>query len=141
MSFALSIALALATALGGSPASVASLQRPMPQAGSIKEYVQTYFAGEPVMVEIARCESHFMQYNKDGSVHRGTVNNKDVGVMQVNEFYHADTATKLGLDIYTIQGNVAYAKYLYDKEGTAPWSSSEPCWGKSKAAKELALNK
>lgn len=137
MPFTLSIALALATALGGPSAQAAAVQA-MPQAQSVKEYAQSYFADEPVMIEIARCESRFTQYNKDGSVHRGVVNDKDVGVMQINEFYHGDTAKKLGLDIYTIQGNMAYAKYLYEKQGTAPWSSSEPCWGKTKAA--LALN-
>jgi hypothetical protein len=59
--------------------------------------------------------------------------------MQINEHYHSATAAKLGLDLYTIQGNVAYARYLYDKQGTAPWSSSQPCWGK--VAKALALAK
>lgn len=139
MPFSLTIALAFAAALGGSPVSAAALQQPMPQAQSVKEYVQAYFADEPVMIDIARCESQYTQYDKDGSVHRGVVNNKDVGVMQINEFYHKDVAEKLGLDIYTIQGNVAYAKYLYEKEGTSPWSSSKPCWGKSDAAKALAL--
>lgn len=137
MPFSLSIALALATALSGPSAQAAAVQA-MPQAQSVKEYAQSYFADEPVMIEIARCESRFTQYNKDGSVHRGVVNDKDVGVMQINEFYHGEIAKKLGLDIYTIQGNMAYAKYLYDTQGTAPWSSSEPCWGKTKAA--LALN-
>src|SRR3990167_2446320 len=41
----------------------------------------------------------------------------------------------------SIQGNVAYAKYLYEKEGVQPWASSSPCWSKSKVAKQLALNK
>jgi len=141
MHFSIGIALALATALGGSSASMTAPQS-MPQAQTVKEYVQNYFVDEPVMVEIARCESTFKQYDKDGSVHRGVVNNQDVGVMQINEHYHKDTADQLGLDIYTIQGNVAYAQYLYEKEGTAPWSSSQPCWGKSKAGQDsLALNK
>ncbi len=91
------------------------------------------------MIAVAKCESHFRQYSPDGSVYRGRVNNKDVGVMQINEYYHADTAKKLGIDIYSVKGNVEYARYLYEKSGTQPWDSSSPCWSKSKAAAELAL--
>jgi hypothetical protein len=113
----------------------------MPANQTVEQYVREYFADDPIMAEIARCESRFKQFDKDGSIHRGVVNDQDLGVMQVNEFYHGVTAKKLGLDLYSIQGNVAYAKYLYDKEGTQPWISSSPCWSKSKVAKELALNK
>ncbi len=105
----------------------------MPAAQSVKEYVSTYFADAPIMVAIAQCESRFMQFNSDGSVHRGEINDQDVGVMQINEYYHAEVAKKLGLNLYSIQGNVAYGRYLYDKEGTKPWNSSKPCWGKSAA--------
>lgn len=100
--------------------------------------VRSYFADTPVLGEIAKCESEFMQFNKDGSVHRGIVNSKDVGVMQINEHYHLETAKDLGYNIYTLQGNMDYAKYLYDQEGVAPWSASAPCWKKS--AKVLEAN-
>ena len=113
----------------------------MPAAQTVEQYVRGYFADEPIMIEIARCESRFKQFDSDGSIHRGVVNRSDLGVMQVNEYYHGKVADKLGLDLYTIQGNVAYAKYLYDKEGVQPWMSSSPCWSKSKVAKQLALNK
>ncbi len=104
----------------------------MPAAQSPKEFVESYFADVPIMIKVAHCESRFRQYGTDGSVFRGIVNDLDVGIMQVNEYYHSSTAEKLGLDLYTIQGNVAYARYLYEKQGTAPWVSSEPCWGKYK---------
>jgi len=110
----------------------------MPAAQSPKQFVESYFADIPIMVDISRCESGFHQYDQGGSVYRGEINNLDVGVMQINEHYHSDTAKKLGLDLYTIQGNVAYARYLYDKQGTAPWSSSEACWGPAQAAKAKA---
>lgn len=51
--------------------------------------------------------------------------------MQINELYHLETAEKLGLDIYTIEGNVAYAKHLYEEQGAKPWMSSSPCWAKA----------
>ena len=138
MPLALGFALAVSAALGTTP-TVATTTAPatMPQAQTVRQYVQTYFADEPIMADIAQCESHMRQYDSDGNVYRGVQNNQDVGVMQINEHYHLDTATKLGYDIYTVQGNTAYARYLYDKEGTAPWASSESCWGKTKDAQEL----
>ena len=143
MPFAASFALAVSLAL--TPASASPVQNqwigPMPATQTVEQYVREYFADAPIMAEVARCESRFKQFDTDGSIHRGVVNNLDLGVMQVNEYYHGKMADKLGLDLYTIQGNVAYAKYLYEKEGTRPWASSSPCWSKSKVAKELAINK
>ncbi len=141
MPFAASFALAVSLALSGQTAPAFVGVPTMPAAQTVEQYVRTYFQDEPIMIEIARCESHFKQFDADGSIHRGVVNTADLGVMQVNEHYHGKVADKLGLDIYTIQGNVAYAKYLYEKEGVQPWISSSPCWSKSKTAKELALNK
>lgn len=116
-------------------------------ASSTEETVRAYFEDIPQLIEVARCESRFRQTDKDGSIFRGEMNNKDVGVMQINEFYHADTAKKLGFDIYTLSGNMAYARYIYEKQGIAPWSSSFPCWNKKVSQiealgnVELALNK
>lgn len=96
---------------------------------SVEQYVHTYFSDTPILAKVAKCESRFRQYDSKGNAMRGMVK-EDVGVMQINEYYHKDTAEKLGLDIYTLDGNIAYAKYLYEKEGTAPWSASELCWSK-----------
>jgi len=52
--------------------------------------------------------------------------------MQINEKYHLDEAKKLGIDIYTVEGNMEFARILYDKFGTEPWNASSACWGSSK---------
>lgn len=105
-----------------------------PRSQSVEEYVREYYADTPVLIEIARCESRFRQYDEKGAVLRGEVTPDDIGIMQVNDHFHGDTSEALGYDIRTIEGNLAYAKYLYDKEGTAPWRSSKSCWGKTKVA-------
>ena len=94
----------------------------------VEAYVRREFSNTPILVEIARCESTFRQFDDSGRVIRGIVNNKDVGVMQINEKYHSETADRLGTDIYSVEGNVAFAKYLYKKYGTSPWSASSNCW-------------
>lgn len=103
----------------------------------MKKYVTDYFADIPLLAKIAGCESHYRQFNSKGAVQRGEVNSYDVGVMQINEHYHADTAAKLGYDLYTIDGNVRYARYLYEKQGAQPWISSSACWSKP-ATNEIA---
>ncbi|MEY2641006.1 MAG: hypothetical protein RL150_399 [Candidatus Parcubacteria bacterium] len=101
-----------------------------------EEQVREYFSDTPILAEVARCESQFRQFDENGQVLRGKVNAQDVGVMQINEKYHLETAQKLGLDLHTLDGNMAYAHYLYEKEGTRPWNYSSACWGKHR---EVAL--
>jgi hypothetical protein len=94
----------------------------------LENKAETYFKDEPILVAIAGCESSFRQYDADGNLLRGLVNKGDIGIMQINEYYHADKAKTLGFDLTTIDGNMAYAKYLYEQEGTKPWISSSKCW-------------
>ena len=117
----------------------------MPVAQSVEEYVREYFADEPVMIEIARCESRFRQFDKNGQVLKNGEGSSAVGIFQIMSSIHDSYADKLGIDIYTMQGNAAYARYLYDTQGTKPWEAdlkSKGCWGKTEVAKTyLALNK
>lgn len=103
---------------------------PISDSKNVKRYVEDRFADTPILISIAKCESQNRQYDKNGDVLRGIQNNLDVGVMQINEKYHLKESQKLGFDIYTIEGNTAYAKYLYDREGAKPWMSSSACWAK-----------
>ena len=90
--------------------------------------VRNYFKDIPVMIQVARCESHFRHTLADGSILRGVVDSADTGVMQINKRYHQATATRLGLDLHDIYDNMAYARYLYDNQGVQPWNASAPCW-------------
>lgn len=95
---------------------------------STEAFVRGYFSDTPILAEIARCESSFRQFDAEGNVLRGKVNRGDLGVMQINKYYHEEDAQKLGYDIYTLQGNLDYAKLLYKKYGDSPWVSSSKCW-------------
>ncbi len=99
------------------------------QPETLSTHVREYFADMPVLSEVARCESEFRQFDSKGHVVRGKADRNDVGIMQINERYHLDRAETLGYDIYTLEGNMAYARYLYETEGTKPWNASRPCWG------------
>lgn len=99
-------------------------------------FLRKEFAHAPILVEVARCESELHQFGKDGRVVRGRIDSDDIGIMQINQRYHGETAKKLGVDIYTVEGNLAYANYLYEKYGTKPWSASQPCWGRHDLARK-----
>lgn len=98
------------------------------QASVTEAFVREYFKNNPLLIEIAKCESTFRQYDTQGNPIRGKANSADVGVMQINEYYHREDAVKLGFDIDTLEGNLGYAKYLFEKKGGDPWSASYNCW-------------
>ncbi len=106
---------------------------------TLEHYVREHFSDTPVLAEIARCESGFIHFTDSGKVLRGLKDNNDVGVMQINERFHLAAAKKLGYDIYSIEGNMAYAKYIYERDGAAPWYASSKCWGKYLKNYEVAM--
>ncbi len=84
---------------------------------------------EHPLLKVAKCESGFRQFNKDGSVLRGRQNSLDVGAFQINENYHLKASKSLGYDIHTLEGNIDYAEHLYKTQGLKPWNWSKHCWG------------
>ena len=98
-------------------------------APTTEDIVKDYFKDIPILVKVAKCESRFRQTDANGDVLRGEINQFDVGVMQVNESYHLERSKSMGMNIYTLMGNLEYGRALYNDSGTAPWSASKPCWG------------
>lgn len=100
-----------------------------------EQIVRSYFEDIPVMIQIARCESAFRHKLEDGSVLKGVVDPADTGVMQINKRYHEKTAATMNLNLEDINQNMEYARFLYETQGTQPWSASSSCW-----RPELAMN-
>lgn len=105
---------------------------------TLEAYVRDYFTDSPILADIAGCESEFRQFTSQGKIMRGEADVNDVGLMQINERYHLSRAKTLGYNLYSIEGNMAYARYLYEKEGTKPWNASKACW--SKVNRQVARN-
>ncbi len=89
--------------------------------------VREYFKDIPVMIPIAKCESGFRQFDSNQQPLRGGTGSM-IGVFQIGDEYHRLAAQELGLNIDTLSGNMAYARHLYERDGTDPWLSSFPCW-------------
>ena len=101
--------------------------------GNTELAVRECFSDIPVMIEVARCESTFRHQLADGSILQGKVDPADTGVMQINKRFHEAAAAKMGLNLDDLYDNMAYARHLYEKQGTQPWSASSPCWGRTLA--------
>ena len=80
-----------------------------------------------IMLGIAKCESGARQYDENGVV---IVNEKtfDYGALQINQM-HIPEALKMGLDVFTLDGNLRFGKHLLDTQGLKSWRSSLRCWG------------
>jgi len=71
-------------------------------------------------------------YETDGAtVLRGRQNNLDIGICQINLFYHKETAVAMGLDLFLEADNITYAEHLYALNGLRDWGWSEHCWGRA----------
>ena len=125
---------ATSTAVTPQVAEEASTTAKIPTNEGIEAQAKAYFKDTPILANIAFCESSYRQYDTNGKPLRGVVNKGDVGVMQINKYYQGDKAKALGDDLNTPEGNMAYAKYLYEKEGTKPWNSSSACWRSDEAS-------
>ena len=97
----------------------------------IIESIETVWGKDsPQGIAIATCESQLRQYDVPGHVLHGVVNPADVGIFQINIDAHKDELFATTTNIYTIKGNIVFAKYLFDTQGTKPWEPSRKCWSK-----------
>lgn len=98
----------------------------------VEERVTEYFHDIPVMIAIASCESSFRQYDSSGQLlvnsnPRSTAS----GVFQILYITHRERWSENSeTDITTLDGNLAFARRLYEEAGTKPWNSSRSCWEK-----------
>lgn len=104
---------------------IAGAQAVDPNAG-IEALVREAFADASEMVAVAKCESRYRQFSSPGTVLRGGTNKGYIGIFQIGERLHLAPAAKLGMDVNTIEGNIAYARHMYDAQGSVPWRECVP---------------
>lgn len=109
--------------------STAALELPV-STSTVRAAVEREFGTSSVMVRVAGCESEYRQFGVDGKPLEGIKDPDDTGVFQINKrFGHTADAIKLGIDFSTLEGNITFARYLYNKNGTDDWLASKYCWG------------
>lgn len=91
----------------------------------IIEEINKVFPDAPIMVKVAKCESSFKS-----DAYNGTNNSHDKGLFQISTKYHGAKVKELGLNMYDVKDNLAFARLLYEERGLEPWIWSKPCWSK-----------
>jgi len=127
-------------ALSMTSTTPAATAAPTPQANTndgLETKIRAYFSDAPVMVAIAECESRFRQFDNTGNALNGGAGGM-IGIFQINASVHAAYAKSIGMDIYTVDGNLAYARKLYTEEGTDPWLDSFSCWHQTAQSQVVA---
>jgi len=71
------------------------------------------------MFDIVRCESGFKQFDRVGGILTSPTN--DVGIMQINLKTWADEALNMGIDIYTLNGNIEMGKHILKVQSKTAW--------------------
>ena len=90
-----------------------------PEPPTAYELAERYFGDSPRMMAVIKCESNFEQYRNGVPLLSPT---HDWGIMQINKAHEAN-ALAMGLDIkYSTEDNLKYGRWLYEREGTKPWT-------------------
>lgn len=89
-----------------------------------------YKQNETLARAIIKCEGKMYKDrgNNKNYTKEGVWWSSDIGWWQINDFYHKDSALKMGLDIYNEWDNLEYGFSLMSREGTTPWNASKYCW-------------
>ena len=80
---------------------------------------------------IIQAESSWRQFEKSGDVLQGKINPKDIGLCQINSYYHLADAVKDNINIYTPEGNITMCIQIYEEDGWKPWVWSKHMWNRS----------
>ena len=96
----------------------------------VAELSEVYEQDEALVRRIIHCESRgdINAMNKNFN-DKGQWWSSDYGPMQINNYWHAESAAELGLNIYDWQHSLEYGLILLSTDGAIRhWSASSKCW-------------
>ena len=86
---------------------------------------------DPVLVQkIIGCESQWKATNVHPNVRAGTTTpwSYDIGLLQINDYYHETEWEAQGLDMKNPKDNLEFGLKMMQQQGTQPWNASKNCW-------------
>jgi len=103
-----------------------SQQAQSPDTSGFSALILETFPDAPYMLDVARCESSVRQYLPSGEVLMGGGGGNYIGIFQIGSQW-VSRAKSMGMDVYTPEGNIAFARFLFDDSGP---SSQWECFHK-----------
>lgn len=94
----------------------------------ISHYAELYGVNERLARNIIQCESQGNPKALNYNYRNGEVWSTDKGYWQINNYYHQERMTELGLDINNPVDNLKFGFMLLSEQGTEPWNASAKCW-------------
>lgn len=116
---------------GGSRTVTINLEEEKTLESEIDRLSLKYNVASSTAYAIIKCESQMYgsvvnnNLNPDGSIW-----STDRFHFQINDYYHKETMTKLGLDYYDEWDSLEYGFILLSTQGRQPWNASKKCWSK-----------
>lgn len=78
----------------------------------------------------AENKNYRMEWNAELGTTTRTHWSTDIGFWQINDYWHKETAKKMGYNIYDWKDNLEYGAILLSRDGERHWSASKYCWDK-----------
>lgn len=90
----------------------------------IDKYALEYHVNPQVARAIISCESG----GNPEAIGTMAVVGRDIGVFQINDYFHEKRTQELELNIYNVDDNLRYGMILLFEQGVTPWRASASCW-------------
>jgi hypothetical protein len=116
--------------LGGTREVEITLEEPKTLDSEVDRLSIKYGVASSTVRSIIYCESRMYGSVVNVNYENGIPWSEDRGYMQINDYYHKDTMTKLGLDYYNEFDSLEYGFILLQSQGLTPWNASKGCWSK-----------
>ena len=118
---------------------VVKFNEPATYDSEIRRLAVKYGFDETLARKIIKCESlayggsaenknYRMEWDENLGTSTMTHWSTDYSYWQVNDYWHAETARKMGYDIRDWKDNLEYGAILLSRDGVRHWSASKYCW-------------
>jgi hypothetical protein len=114
--------------LGGTRTVEIILEEPKTLDSEIDRLSIKYHVASSTVRSIIYCESRMYGSVVNVNYENGVAWSEDRSYMQINNYFHKDTMTKLGLDYYNEFDSLEYGIMLLRDQGLTPWKASKGCW-------------
>ena len=110
------------------PLNQLKVEIPLKKVETLNETIERLARKYHQSVKVAKAIIHCESKGKQSARNYQAVVGVDIGMWQLNSYYHSKSAARMGFDIYKSADNLEYGFVLLSEQGLLPWSASKYCW-------------